>query len=173
MKYTILLVLLFCLPTLLKSQSLTKIFIVRHADRLEGDDLSKAGIIRAEELKRVLGRAGIQRIFSTETVRTRKTVKPLAELLHLPTGIYATPLSLINLIKTNHPGRRIVIVGHSDTVDDLISSCGCTPPQDITPNMPATQFDNLFLVALRKTVVNNQSSWVCELIHMKYGAIAN
>lgn len=176
MKYALFLGALFCLTTLLLSQPLTKIFIVRHADRLQGDALSEAGIARAEELKRVLGQAFIQRIFTTETLRAYKTAEPLAELLHLSRERYNSVPGVINLIKSIPPGlqgKRILIVGHSDTVDDLIRQCGCIPPSGITPDMPATQFDNLFLVVLRKTIPNMQVSWICQFIHMKYGAVTN
>ena len=129
-----------------------------------------------EELKRVLGQAFIQRIFTTETLRAYKTAEPLAELLHLSRERYTSIPVVINLIKSIPPGphgKRILIVGHSDTVDDLIRQCGCISPPAITPNMPATQFDNLFLVILRKTIENMQVRWICQLIHMKYGAVTN
>jgi broad specificity phosphatase PhoE len=173
MKYTLLLAVLFCLPNLLQSQALTKIFIVRHADRTEGDALSEAGLARAEELKRVLGLSGIQQIFSTNTIRTTTTASPLATLLGLPIKKYTAVPDLIKEIKNGADGGSTLIVGHSDTVDDLISQCGCTPPPAITPNMPATQFDNLFLVILQKKMVKKKVSWLCELTHMKYGAVTN
>jgi phosphohistidine phosphatase SixA len=153
--------------------TLTKIFIVRHADRLPADDLSPAGVVRANELRRVLGQAKIDSIFSTDFTRTKKTAKPLALLMGLPTIIYSNAPAVINRILTNSKGKRVVVVGHSDTVDDLIQACGCIPPPAITPNIPETQFDNLLQVLVQKVVVNGQTISKCEVIHMKYGAVTN
>jgi len=153
--------------------SVTKIFIVRHADRLgQGDDLSRPGLIRAAELKRVLGQSGIDSIFSTNFVRTRKTADPLAVQLGLPVVTYSAGLALINRIMTNSLWIRVLVVGHSDTVAKLIQSCGCTPPAAINP-IPVNQFDNLFLVLIRRHTVNRLAVSKCEFIHMKYGAVTN
>ena len=150
----------------------TKIFIVRHADR-DGanDNLTTAGLTRANELKRVLGLSNIDSIFSTDFVRTKKTAQPLATHRHLPILLYSDVTTLINRIKKYSSGKRVLVVGHSDTVDDLIQKCGCTPPASITPSMPTTQYDNLFLVLVEKT----KKGFVpkCEVIHMKYGAVTN
>ena len=150
----------------------TKIFIVRHADR-DGanDDLTALGLARANELKRVLGLSNIDSIFSTNTIRTKKTAQPLATHRHRPILLYSDETTVINRIKKFSSGKRVLVVGHSDTVDDLIQKCGCTPPASITPSMPTTQYDNLFLVLIetpKKGVVPK-----CEVIHMKYGAVTN
>jgi broad specificity phosphatase PhoE len=173
MKSHFLLLMIICIPLLAISQvPITKIFIVRHADRLgNADDLSAAGVSRANELRRVLGKVKIDSIYSTDFVRTRKTALPLATLKGLPTTIYSNATVLITHIVTHVSGKRTLVVGHSDTVDDLITSCGCTPPATITPNMPATQFDHLFEVLVQK--IPGQAALKCELIQMKYGAVTN
>jgi phosphohistidine phosphatase SixA len=150
----------------------TKIFIVRHADRLgEADELSALGTKRASELKRVLMPAKIDSVFSTDFVRTKKTAQPLASSRRLPVRIYSDELALVKRIIKGSSGKRVLVVGHSNTVDDIIKSCGCVPPASIDPEMPITQFDNLFLVLLYK--VPGQLDLKCELVHMKYGAVTN
>lgn len=157
---------LFLWGSAVYGQTVTKIFIVRHADRTTGDDLTPAGLTRAQTLKRVLGGAGIKRIHSTDFVRTKKTAKPLADSLGLTTAIYSSIPHLVTQIKIAGAGLRHLVVGHSDTVDDIITECGCRPPASITPQMPATQYDNLFLVLLRKT----GALWSCEWMRLRYGA---
>ena len=153
-------------------ESSTKIFIVRHADRLgDADELSAAGVTRSRELKRILAPAKIDSIFSTDFVRTKKTAQPLASARRTIIRIYSDELGLVKRIIKYSSGRRILVVGHSNTVDDIIKQCGCEPPDSIDPEMPITQFDNLFLVILHK--VAGQVDLKCELVHMKYGAPTN
>lgn len=124
--------------------SLTKLFIVRHADKLPvGDGLSPAGITRAQELKRVLGLAEIDSVFSTNFNRTKNTVKPLADSRGVPVTLYATEEQVITRILQWSRGKRLLVAGHSNTVVNLIQKCGCTAPASVNP-LPDTQFDNPF-----------------------------
>lgn len=166
------LLLIICLqPAMqIQSQTITKIFIVRHADREPGDDLTAAGLVRAEELKRVLLNTGIDSVYSTNFIRTKKTVQPLATAEGLPVVLYDTnPLLLKRILKSR--GKTMLVAGHSNTVPDLIKLCGCQPPY---VNIPDTQFDNLFLVLIQypKPGIGLLKS-SCKLLHMKYGAITN
>lgn len=173
MKHLLLAVAIFCLPPTLNSQTITKIFVVRHADRTAGDDLTPAGLARAETLKRVLGGAGIKRIYSTNFVRTKKTAKPLADSLGITTTIYATNAALIPIIKSTGEGLRHLVVGHSDTVVDFITSCGCSAPSALTGGLPVSQYDNLFVVLLKKVTAGPVITWKCEVMRMRYGASTN
>lgn len=150
----------------------TQIFIVRHADRTNPpqDDLKDIGVTRSNELKRVLFNAGIDSIFSTDFVRTRKTVQPLATSKRLPIILYSDNVILLNRILTKSKGKTVLVAGHSDTVADFITKCGCTPP---FAQIPSTQFDNLFLIILQKEKINNSVSSSCKLVQMKYGAVTN
>lgn len=150
----------------------TKVFILRHADRLD-EDLSAVGFTRANELKRVLGLSRIDSIFSTNTPRTRHTVEPLALERGLPVILYSSEDEIIQRVRRNCRGKRVLIAGHSDTVAELIRKCGCSPPSSVDPNIPGTQFDNLFLILIEKDKVNNETVYRCESIHMKYGAVTN
>ncbi|MEJ7769313.1 MAG: phosphoglycerate mutase family protein [Chitinophagaceae bacterium] len=182
--YVVSIIVLFYLPIIAICQSpaplpaplrvtVTKLFIVRHADRqMDQDLLSPAGVIGAAELSRILGKAGIDSIFSTNTVRTKNTAKPLAALRGLPTIIYASDTAVITRILTKSRGKRVLVIGHSNTVATMIKKCGCTPAASIDP-IPDTQFDNLFLVIVKRQSVNGVTTSTCETIHMKYGAVTN
>ncbi|MEO5685494.1 MAG: phosphoglycerate mutase family protein [Chitinophagaceae bacterium] len=149
------------------AQTNTRIYIVRHADRQPIDDLNPLGVIRANELKRVLLNTKIDSIFSTNFLRTTKTVLPLANAKGLPVLLYDSNTQVLKRILKFSKGKTLLVAGHSNTVPQLIKSCGCTAPFE---NIPDTQFDNLFLVIIQHPQ-NRLMKNTCRLLHMKYGAI--
>jgi 2,3-bisphosphoglycerate-dependent phosphoglycerate mutase len=134
-------------------------YIVRHAEKETGIDpqtmktftdppLTIAGQERALKLKEILGNKNVKNIFSTNTLRTISTAKPLKELyLGMPIRIYnSKPDSLdafIQQLKTIRKGN-VLVVGHSNTVDDIANKlCGKkVVPGDLKDN----EYDNLFVV---------------------------
>lgn len=149
----------------LTAQTITKIYVLRHADRTPlGDDLSVLGIKRANDLKRYLLPTGINALFSTNTVRTKKTLQPMVTPL-MPIKIYDPIPALITQIKTNFNGKRVVVVGHSNTIPQIITACGCISPFPAI-GIPDNQFDNLLLLLVRFNAVGAPT---CELLHNKYG----
>lgn len=141
----------------------TTVFLVRHADRIEGlDSISPTGVIRANELKRILDDADIDVIYASQYNRTQETAAPLATALGLTVQLYSTNdiAQLATDIKTIHKGKRVLVVGHSNTVPQTIGALGFTPqPADI----PHDEYDHLY-VAIIHGHINDQ------LIKMEYGA---
>jgi len=147
------------------AQAVTKIFVLRHADKIPvGDDLSALGLKRANDLKRYLLPTGINALFSTNMVRTKKTVQPMVTPL-MPIRVYDPIPVLVTQIRTNFNGRRVVVVGHSNTVPQIITACGCVSPFP-AGGIPDNQFDNLLLLLVRFNPVGMPT---CELLHTKYG----
>ena len=111
-----------------------KYFVVRHAEKEvpssgstmstpNDPPLSAAGKVRAIELREELKSQNIQYIFSTNTIRTISTANPLSELRGLKIELYNTRDSLdyfIKKLKTIIKGNSL-IVGHSNTVDDIVN----------------------------------------------------
>ncbi len=149
------------------AQTTTRIFVVRHADRQVSDDLNALGIVRANELKRVLQNTGIDSVFSTNFLRTRKTVQPLADARGLPILLYDSNPPLLKRIFKYSKGKTLLVAGHSNTVGPLIKSCGCQPG---FINIPDNQFDNLFLIIVQHPPKNVLLRNTCKLLAMKYGA---
>ncbi|HTL09999.1 MAG TPA: histidine phosphatase family protein [Chitinophagaceae bacterium] len=149
------------------AQTTSRVFIVRHADRQTEDDLNPAGITRANELKRVLLQTGIDSIFSTNFVRTKKTVGPLAEALHLPVITYDSNPPLVQRLRAYNKGKTVLVAGHSNTVLPLVTALGCSAGNS---TIPSGQFDDLFLVILEYTKKGKRTTKACRLLHMKYGA---
>lgn len=111
----------------------TTIVIVRHAEAVPdaGRDpvLSDAGLARAQALAAALGRADVAAVYATQYQRTRLTAEPVAAAAGLTvtvlpiegtTEAYASALTA--RVLATHPGRTVVIVGHSNTVPALVKA---------------------------------------------------
>ena len=130
------------------------VFLVRHAERADAapgaaptmsadPDLSEAGRARAESLAAMLKDAKITAIFTTEFKRTQQTAAPLAKAI----GVAVTTVASKNaadLVKQIQASKgNVLVVGHSNTVPDVIKALGVSTPATIADD----EFDNLFLVA--------------------------
>jgi broad specificity phosphatase PhoE len=141
------LVLLGIFATALAAQP--TIFIVRHAEKAASTgrdpELTVAGRARAESLARALRDAGITLIYVTDLRRTQQTAAPLAKAL----GIKPTVLppndtaALSTRLREVHSGN-VLVVGHSDTVPEIIKELGIATSIHIND----TDYDNLFVVLL-------------------------
>lgn len=133
------------------------VFVVRHAEKAtEANDrsvpLSEAGKARAQRLAAMLQDTGVTAIYSTDYVRTRATAEPLAEALHQPIRIYAATdprgrSSAALLLETlrKEPQAVVLVVGHGDTVPELLSALGVSAKIELR----GQDYDNLFLVVPR------------------------
>ena len=112
----------------------TLIFLIRHAEKVDESrdpELSEAGIQRSGELAQVLRDAGIQRIHSTDFIRTRDTVAPLANMLGLEVEIYDwdDPAEFARSLRQEN--QRHLVVGHSNTTPKLVGLLGGDPDTEI------------------------------------------
>ncbi len=135
------------------------IYIVRHAEKETGIDpttmktftdppLTVGGQERALKLREMLGGKNIKYIYSTNTLRTISTAKPLKELfLKMPIRIYSSrPDSMdafIRQLKNIRKGN-VLVVGHSNTVDDIANKlCLSTV---VAGDLKDNEYDNLFII---------------------------
>lgn len=138
--------------SLLSSCGVTKYYIVRHAEKevaavMMASDvpLSERGRQRAEALKDRLRDEGITRIFSTNYIRTRATAQPLSTATGVRIELYDAVDSIVPKLR-KHTGGAALIVGHSNTVDDLVN--GLTS-KTLLQDLPDTQYGDLFVVTKR------------------------
>lgn len=138
-----------------ESQATTTIIFVRHAEKQlnDGDDpgLSEAGRRRAAELARQLAEAdviaGVDAIYATPFRRSQETARPLAEKLHLPIHTYdaADKRTVLDAILENHKGKIILVIGHSDTLPDMIANLGAHKQ---VPPIAAMEYDNIYIISI-------------------------
>lgn len=144
----------------------TTVVLLRHADvalppSTNDDPLNASGQARATTLVHVLGQAGVDAIYASPFQRTQQTAEPLAGHAGLSTRVWAaSPADLAAEILEDHRGRTTVVVGHSNTVPQVIAALGAS----WTGTIAADEFDNLFWV----TVPHNGQK---RVHHLHYGAV--
>jgi broad specificity phosphatase PhoE len=119
-----------------RDTSAVTVFVVRHAEAepaRPGQDppLSAAGRVRAAALATALRDAGVTAIYTTHLERTRATGRPLADSLGI--GVTSLPASdsagLVARLEAAPPGATVLVVGHSNTVPEIVARLsGWTPP---------------------------------------------
>jgi broad specificity phosphatase PhoE len=126
------------------------IIVVRHAERAGGMSsavgLSDAGRCRAGVLARMLAGTGVKRIFATEVGRTQQTAEPLAQKLGIRVEVLPakdTP-ALVNKLRELHPGDAALVVGHSNTVPDIVRLLG----GGTVPPLADDEYDRLYVITL-------------------------
>lgn len=134
-----------------------RVYLVRHAEVAEGGGmagaakpgpgLSAAGQERAKALAATLATAGIKQIYVSSYARTQQTAAPLAAKLGLRPLVEeqdaASLQRIAQAVRGLAPGSAVLIVGHSNTVPDLIRLLGASP----VPAIQHTEFDKLFVVS--------------------------
>ncbi len=138
-----------------ESQATTTIIFVRHAEKElnAGDNpgLSDAGRRRVAELTRQLVDAdvvaGIDAIYATPFRRTQETAQPLAEALDVPINSYdaADRETVLETILKEHKGKIILVVGHSDTLPELIANLGASKR---VPPIDELEYDNIYIISI-------------------------
>ena len=118
------------------------VYVIRHLQKADGDDpaLSPQGAAAAQRLADMLGDKGIVAIFATPTRRAMQTAEPLAGRLGIAVTPYdpRKPDSLITAAAAK--SGPILVVGHSNTVHDLVGRFGGTPPEPLTEEDYGTLF---------------------------------
>lgn len=154
----------------------TTVFLIRHAEKgdapAQDPGLSESGRVRSQELARVLGGAGIKAIYTSQFARARITAEPLAKQLGLASSAIALKMSpsnprqvseqsiaeIVNKI-LEKPGETALVIGHSNTVPEVIRMLG----GDVVPQIDEKKFDDLFIVTV-------YAKGKAKVVQMKYGS---
>ena len=114
--------------------STTVVVVVRHADKADeasaDPPLSAAGIERATRLAALFagapGGQAIDAIFVTQWRRTDETARPLATRSGIP--VIALPADAVGALEhrilDEYRGRRVLVIGHADTVPAIVHRLG-------------------------------------------------
>lgn len=126
----------------------TSVFVVRHAEKADLSDkdtpISPAGEVRAQALAALLKGRGINAVFVTQWKRTHQTALPTAQAAGVEVSEISTDhqATLLERVRALPIGSSALIVGHSNTVPDIVLELSGETVDGINEN----EFDNLYEV---------------------------
>jgi broad specificity phosphatase PhoE len=121
----------------------TAIYLVRHGEKAaqgKDPDLTAQGQARAQNIATILQKTGITSIFSTPTARTMQTAQPLAAHSNVTVQTYdpKAPKALVEKVRSLN--GAVLVVGHSNTLAELVRLFGGVPGPEIADN----EYDRLY-----------------------------
>jgi len=157
------------------SEPVITVYLVRHAERAaepqNDPPLTEQGVARSQVLARLLSTAGIKAILTSQASRTKLTAEPLAAKLGItPTALQlkvspANPRQITEestketVDKILSAGGNVLVVGHSNSIPDVIKMLG----GDVAPAIDEKKFDDLFVVTV-------YAKGKASVAHLKYGS---
>ena len=151
------------------------VFLARHAEKEttppEDPPLTEAGKERSQTLMRMLAGAGIKTIYTSQFLRTKQTAEPLAKQLGIEVTALQIKMDSKNPRKVSdqsfdevvakvyeHAGESVLIIGHSNTLSEIIKRLG----GDLMPSIDDKEFDDLFVVTI-------YAKSKAKVLRLKYG----
>ncbi len=132
----------------------TIVYLVRHAEKStenpSNPDLSAKGFVRADSLASQLREAGIDVIITTHLKRTIETAEPLAKRRGIAPEVVAIAGSTAEHVDSvaaavrRHPGSRILVVGHSNTIGRIAEALGAPHIGDLCDN----EYSDLIILSI-------------------------
>lgn len=110
------------------------VYVMRHLQKATGEDppLTAEGSNNASLVALQLANAGIRGVFATATRRAAQTGEPLARAQGLTVTTY-DPRNVPGLVEAvKSISGNVLVVGHSNTVPDLVAAFGGTKPPPLT-----------------------------------------
>ena len=124
------------------------VVIVRHAEKAANGgndpDLSSTGRARADALARILKDSAITAIFTSEFKRTQETAAPTGTAVHVTPTVVAAKDTAGLVAKLHQLNGNALVVGHGNTIPDLIKALGINSPI----NIPDADYSELLIVTL-------------------------
>ena len=141
---------LAALTSVVPAHAQKAVLLVRHAEKVdESRDplLSAAGNERAVALSRHLRTAGVTAIYVTEYQRTSLTAAPVAAATRVKPVVVPADhrQELVDRMRKENADDVVLVVGHSNTIPEILALLGHAPPVTIA----SAEHDNLFVVVPR------------------------
>jgi len=131
------------------------VILLRHAEKdisedadSANPDLSAEGKLRAQKLVEIINKYRPDAIYSTNFIRTRTTVRPLASKNRRMISIY-DPQNLNQLAELITSGKlkRIVVVGHSNTTPALAN---LLLKQDKFKTLDESEYGKIWIIKIKR-----------------------
>lgn len=132
----------------------TTVIVVRHAEKAAqpaaDPPLTEGGRARARALAAALVHAGVTAVITTQYERTRDTGAPTAAEFHLTPEVVPASAPVAGHARAvatavmQHAGGTVLVVGHSNTVAEIVAALGATQPPDLCD----AEYDAMFVVTI-------------------------
>ncbi len=131
------------------------VILLRHAEKdvsenadTANPELSAAGDLRAQKLVEIINKYQPDAIYSTDYIRTRATVRPLARKRRMMTQIY-DPRNLNQMRDLIESGKikRIVVVGHNNTTPALAN---LLLKENKYKNLAESEYDKIWIIKIKR-----------------------
>jgi broad specificity phosphatase PhoE len=143
-------------PVVPEGRTETTVYLIRHGEKMsetaDDPDLSDRGRARAESLAVQLRDSGVNVIITSNLRRTIETAEPLARLRHIRPKVIPIGSSVEAHEKKvaeevlKHPGATILVVGHNNTIPNIVERLGGGKIGDIC----TYEYSNLIIMSLDK-----------------------
>jgi len=147
----------------------TRVFLARHAERVirpgvDDPPLTAAGRRRAVMLGRLLRSVDVARVFTTQFLRSRATAESIGVATGAPVETVHSDSSaaLARMVRERFHGRTVVIVGHSDSLPNVMAELGWEGAEAIR----GWSYDDLVVLEFR-------GSEPPQILHLHYGGPAD
>lgn len=139
-----------CMALLATQAWAQTVFVVRHAERQDATPesvLSVAGEARAQKLAALLADVKFKAIYTTQYPRCKLTAEVVGKRAHVESTVVPAKEGEALLTKLRAHGKddAVLVVGHSNTVPEILKGLGYTPEIKIAED----EHDNLFIVVLQ------------------------
>ncbi len=155
-------------PGLVAQRAATTVILVRHGEKeatpAADPPLSTAGQARARALLDALRGAHVSAVITTQFARTRETAAPTASAFGItseivPTTTGAAHVKDVAVAIRKHAGQTVLVVGHSNTVTEIVAALGAPKP----PAICDSEYDNLYVVTIA-------GDGAASVVHARFGA---
>ncbi len=150
-----------------RADATTTVILVRHGEKAAepatDPALTPAGATRAQQLVDAVGARQVTAVFTSMYARSVQTAEPVAMKSKVTPEVFdprdVSHVQLVMDAVNKHRGETILIVGHSNTVPELIAALGAAKPAEICEG----EYDNFYVVTMPATGAATVEA-------MKYGA---
>ena len=142
------------------AQKTITIILIRHAEKDTSDpknpdpELSPEGRLRAQNLLKAVKKYDPEMIYSTDFIRTKATVRPLAEKDSLQIHLY-DPKKLDEFVNTllALKAKSIIVVGHNTTTPALANLLIKEKKYDA---LPETVYNKMWIIKIKGDKIQEQ-----------------
>jgi len=147
-----------------QDSEITTFVLVRHAEKIDNSsdpDLSTQGYERADQLARMFDEMKIDAVYSTDRIRTKETIRKLAESNSLDIRMYdvQTPGATASQWIEEHRGDIVFISGHSNTTPAFANALLGKPHFD--GSFDESDYGNLLIITI-------SGAGTSRLLHLRY-----